>query len=468
MYLGVGSSISRCGQARRVPRGEIPEEERMSTNEHRPETIALHGGQSPDPTTNARAVPIYQTTSFVFDDTEHAADLFALKQLGNIYTRIMNPTWSVLEQRLAQLEGSGLVETPFAALALASGQAAVTYSVLNVTRAGDNIVAVSTLYGGTYNLFAHTLPQYGIEVRFVDPDRPEDLAQHVDDKTRLVFAETIGNPRLNVVDIKAWANAAHAAGLPLAVDNTVPTPVGCQVLGLGADISIHSLTKYIGGHGTSIGGAIIDNGSFDWAAQPDRFPGLAKPDPSYHGVVWTDALGPSAFIGRARTVLLRNTGAALSPFNAFLFLQGVETLPLRMERHNQNAQAVAEHLSNHPQIRWVNYPGLSNDPYHEVAKRTLRGGYGALVTFGIDGGLEAGRTFIEGLDLFSHLANIGDAKSLAIHPATTTHSQLSEEELETAGVTQDTVRLAVGIEHIDDILGDVDQALAKARQPVSA
>ncbi|MDX6526343.1 MAG: O-acetylhomoserine (thiol)-lyase [Gaiellales bacterium] len=440
----------------------------MSTNGHRPETIALHGGQSPDPTTNARAVPIYQTTSFVFDDTEHAADLFALKQLGNIYTRIMNPTWSVLEQRLAQLEGSGLVETPFAALALASGQAAVTYSVLNVTRAGDNIVAVSTLYGGTYNLFAHTLPQYGIEVRFVDPDRPEDLAQHVDDKTRLVFAETIGNPRLNVVDIKAWANAAHAAGLPLAVDNTVPTPVGCQVLELGADISIHSLTKYIGGHGTSIGGAIIDNGSFDWAAQPDRFPGLAKPDPSYHGVVWTDALGPSAYIGRARTVLLRNTGAALSPFNAFLFLQGVETLPLRMERHNQNAQAVAEHLSNHPQVKWVNYPGLSNDPYHEVAKRTLRGGYGALVTFGIEGGLEAGRTFIEGLGLFSHLANIGDAKSLAIHPATTTHSQLSEEELETAGVTQDTVRLAVGIEHIDDILGDVDQALAKARQPVSA
>jgi O-acetylhomoserine (thiol)-lyase len=468
MYGGVGASISRCGQARRVPRGRIPEEERMSTNGHRPETIALHGGQSPDPTTNARAVPIYQTTSFVFDDTEHAADLFALKQLGNIYTRIMNPTWSVLEQRLAQLEGSGLVETPFAALALASGQAAVTYSVLNVTRAGDNIVAVSTLYGGTYNLFAHTLPQYGIEVRFVDPDRPEDLAQHVDDKTRLVFAETIGNPRLNVVDIKAWANAAHAAGLPLAVDNTVPTPVGCQVLELGADISIHSLTKYIGGHGTSIGGAIIDNGSFDWAAQPDRFPGLAKPDPSYHGVVWTDALGPSAYIGRVRTVLLRNTGAALSPFNAFLFLQGVETLPLRMERHNQNAQAVAEHLSNHPQVKWVNYPGLSNDPYHEVAKRTLRGGYGALVTFGIDGGLEAGRTFIEGLGLFSHLANIGDAKSLAIHPATTTHSQLNEEELETAGVTQDTVRLAVGIEHIDDILGDVDQALAKARQPVSA
>jgi O-acetylhomoserine (thiol)-lyase len=440
----------------------------MSTNGHRAETIALHGGQSPDPTTNARAVPIYQTTSFTFDDTEHAADLFALKQLGNIYTRIMNPTWSVLEQRLAQLEGSGLVETPFAALALASGQAAVTYSVLNVSRAGDNIVAVSTLYGGTYNLFAHTLPQYGIEVRFVDPDRPEDLARHVDEKTRLVFVETIGNPRLNVIDIKAWSTAAHASGLPLIVDNTVPTPVGCHVFELGADVAVHSLTKYIGGHGTSIGGAIVDNGSFDWTAHSDRFPGLTKPDPSYHGVVWADALGPSAYIGRVRTVLLRNLGAALSPFNAFLFLQGIETLPLRMERHNQNAQAVAEHLANHPQVKWVNYPGLSNDRYHEVATRTLTGGYGALVTFGIDGGREAGRGFIEGLGLFSHLANIGDAKSLAIHPATTTHSQLSEDELATAGVTQDTVRLAVGIEHIDDILGDIDQALAKARQTVNA
>jgi O-acetylhomoserine (thiol)-lyase len=289
----------------------------MSTNGQRAETIALHGGQSPDPTTNARAVPIYQTVSYVFDDTEHAADLFALKQLGNVYSRIMNPTWSVLEQRLAQLEGSGLVETPFAALVTASGQAAVTYSVLNVTRAGENIVAVSTLYGGTYNLFAHTLPQYGIEVRFVDPDRPGDLERHVDDKTRLVFVESIGNPRLNVIDIQAWANAAHASGLPLIVDNTVPTPVGCPVFELGADISVHSLTKYIGGHGTSLGGAIIDNGSFDWT-KGDRYPGLAKPDPSYHGIVWTEALGPSAYVGRARTVLLRNTGAALSPCNAFL------------------------------------------------------------------------------------------------------------------------------------------------------
>jgi O-acetylhomoserine (thiol)-lyase len=440
----------------------------MSTNGHqRPETIALHGGQSPDPVTNARAVPIYQTVSYVFDDTEHAADLFGLRQLGNIYSRIMNPTWSVLEQRLARLEGSGLIETPFAALALASGQAAVTYSVLNITRAGENIVAVSTLYGGTYNLFAHTLPQYGIEVRFVDPDSPQDLARHVHDKTRLVFVETIGNPRLNVIDVKAWANEAHGQGLPLIVDNTVPTPVGCPVFELGADISVHSLTKYIGGHGTSLGGAIIDNGSFDWTAS-DRYPGLSTPDPSYHGIVWTEALGPSAYVGRARTVLLRNTGAALSPFNAWLLLQGIETLPLRMERHNQNTQAVAEHLSNHPQVKWVNYPGLSNDRYHEVASRTLRGGYGALVTFGIDGGLDAGRAFIEGLGMFSHLANIGDAKSLAIHPATTTHSQLNEDELESAGVTQDTVRLAVGIEHIDDILGDIDQALAKARQTVHA
>jgi O-acetylhomoserine (thiol)-lyase len=289
----------------------------------------------------------------------------------------------------------------------------------------------------------------------------------VDDKTRLVFVETIGNPRLNVIDVKAWANEAHGQGLPLIVDNTVPTPVGCPVFELGADISVHSLTKYIGGHGTSLGGAIIDNGSFDWTAS-DRYPGLSTPDPSYHGIVWTEALGPSAYVGRARTVLLRNTGAALSPFNAWLLLQGIETLPLRMERHNQNTQAVAEHLSNHPQVKWVNYPGLSNDRYHEVASRTLRGGYGALVTFGIDGGLDAGRAFIEGLGMFSHLANIGDAKSLAIHPATTTHSQLNEDELESAGVTQDTVRLAVGIEHIDDILGDIDQALAKARQTVHA
>ncbi len=424
---------------------------------HRAETIALHAGQVPDPTTNARAVPIYQTTSYTFDDTQHAADLFALKVPGNIYTRIMNPTWDVLEQRLAALE-SGI-----AACVTASGQAAVTYSILNVCRAGDNIISVSTLYGGTYNLFAHTLPQFGIEVRFADPDDPESVARLADENTRAVFAETIGNPRLNVVDIRAWADAAHAKGLPLLVDNTVPTPILCKVLDLGADIAVHSLTKYIGGHGTSIGGALVDAGRFDWVANADRFPGLTQPDPSYHGVVWSDALGPAAYIGRIRTVLLRNMGAALSPFNAFLLLQGVETLPLRMERHCENALAVANHLSTHADVEWVNYPGLPNDSYHAAAKKTLTGGFGALVTFGIKGGREAGQRFIEGLELFSHLANIGDAKSLAIHNASTTHSQLNDEELAAAGVTQDTVRLSVGIEHIDDLVADLEQALAKSR-----
>ena len=420
---------------------------------HRPETIALHAGQVPDPTTGARAVPIYQTTSYVFEDTQHAADLFALKVTGNIYSRIMNPTWDVFEQRMTALEGG------IAAVATASGQAAVTYSVLNVARAGDNIVSVSTLYGGTYNLFAHTLPQFGVEVRWVDPDDPEALAALVDERTKLVFAETIGNPKLNVVDIRAWADAAHAEGLPLVVDNTVPTPLLCRIFDLGADVAVHSATKYIGGHGTSIGGVVVDSGNFDWTAHGDRYPGLTRPDPSYHGVVWADALGPAAYIGRVRTVLLRNTGAALSPFNAFLFLQGLETLPLRMERHSANALAVAAHLEEHEAVRWVNYPGLESSAYKGVADRTLTGGYGGLVTFGIEGGLESGRTFIESLELFSHLANIGDAKSLAIHNATTTHSQLDDLELEASGVTQDTVRLSVGIEHIDDLLGDLEQAI---------
>jgi O-acetylhomoserine (thiol)-lyase len=430
--------------------------------DQRPETIALHGGQTPDPTTNARAVPIYQTTSFVFDDTQHAADLFALAVPGNIYSRIMNPTWDVFEQRVTALEGG------LAAVATASGQAAVTYSVLNLTRAGDNIVSLSTLYGGTYNLFAHTLPQYGIEVRWADPDDPDAVARLADDKTRLVFAETIGNPKLNVVDIRAWADAAHAAGLPLVVDNTVPTPIHCRVFDHGADVSVHSATKYIGGHGTSIGGVVVDSGNFDWTANADRFPGLTKPDPSYHGVVWSDALGPAAYIGRVRTVLLRNTGAAMSPFNAFLFLQGLETLPLRMERHSANALAVARWLEGQEAVSWVAYPGLESSPSHEVAQRILSGGYGGLVTFGIRGGVEAGKKFIESLELFSHLANIGDAKSLAIHNASTTHSQLNEEELAAAGVTPDTVRLSVGIEHVDDIVGDLEQALAKAVAAVPA
>jgi O-acetylhomoserine (thiol)-lyase len=422
-------------------------------SEFRPETIALHAGQQPDPSTGARAVPIYQTTSYVFEDTQHAADLFALRVPGNIYTRIMNPTWAVFEERLAALEGG------VAAVATASGQAAVTYAVLNVTRAGDNIASLSTLYGGTYNLFAHTLPQYGIDVRWADPDEPESLAGLVDDRTRLVFAETIGNPKLNVVDLRAWADAAHALGLPLIVDNTVPTPILCRAFDHGADVAVHSATKYIGGHGTTIGGAVVDSGRFDWTAQAERFPGLTRPDPSYHGVVWTEALGPAAYTGRVRTVLLRNTGAALSPFNAFLLLQGLETLPLRIERHAQNALQVAEFLEQHPGVAWVSYPGLESSPYKPVADRVLNGGYGGLVTFGIEGGREAGSRFIESLGLFSHLANIGDAKSLAIHNATTTHSQLSDEELAASGVSQDTVRLSVGIEHIDDILEDLAQAL---------
>ena len=425
-------------------------------SDQRAETIALHGGQVPDPTTGARAVPIYQTTSYVFEDTQHAADLFALKVPGNIYTRIMNPTQDVFEQRVTALEGG------IAAVATASGQSAVAYSVLNIARAGDNIVSVSTLYGGTYNLFAHTLPQYGIEVRWVNPDEPESLAALVDEKTKLVFAETIGNPKLNVIDIRAWADAAHAQGLPLVVDNTVPTPILCRVFDHGADVAVHSATKYIGGHGTSIGGVVVDSGAFDWTAHADKYPGLTNPDPSYHGIVWSDALGPAAYIGRVRTVLLRNLGAAVSPFNSFLFLQGLETLPLRMERHSSNALAVAQHLEGHDAVNWVNYPGLDSSPYKETADRILNGGYSGLVTFGIAGGLEAGKAFIESLELFSHLANIGDAKSLAIHNATTTHSQLNEEELAASGVTQDTVRLSVGIEHIDDIVGDIEQALAKA------
>ena len=429
--------------------------------DYRPETLALHAGQEPDPTTGARAVPIYQTTSYVFDDTQHAADLFALKVPGNIYSRIGNPTWAVFEERVNALEGG------VAALATASGQAANTYAVLNIARAGDNFVSVSTLYGGTYNLFAHTLPPYGIEVRWLYPDQPEKLAELVDEKTRLVFAETIGNPKLNVVDLDAWAKAAHELGLPLVLDNTVPSPILCRAFDHGVDVVTHSATKYIGGHGTSIGGILVDSGKFDWTKHADRFPGLTKPDPSYHGIVWTEALGPAAYVGRARTVLLRNTGAALSPFNAFLLLQGLETLPLRIERHSENALTVARHLEKHPGAAWVNYPGLESSPYKAVADRILSGGYGGLVSFGIKGGREGGRKFIESLKLFSHLANIGDAKSLAIHNATTTHAQLNEEELAAAGVTQDTVRLSVGIEHIDDILADLDQALREATDTAS-
>jgi O-acetylhomoserine (thiol)-lyase len=420
------------------------------------ETLAVHAGQEEaDPTTNSRAVPIYQTTSYVFNDTEHAANLFALAEPGNIYTRIMNPTQSVFEERMTQLEGG------VGALATASGSSATTYSVLNLAGAGDNIVALQTLYGGTYALFAHTLPQFGIEVRFVDPDRPEDLAAHVDERTRLVFGETIGNPKINVVDVEAWSEAAHAQGLPLIIDNTTPTPMLCRPFELGADVVVHAATKYIGGHGTSIGGVIVDSGRFDWTAHAERFPGLTGPDAAYHGVVWTEAVGNLAYIIRARTVLLRNTGAAIAPLNSWLFLQGLETLHLRMERHSDNALEVAQFLEGRDEVSWVSYPGLESSPYRGVAERTLNGGrgFGGLVSFGLESGRDGGRKFIEALQLFSHLANIGDAKSLAIHNATTTHSQLTPDELETAGVPEEMVRLSVGIEHVDDLLADLDQAL---------
>ena len=426
---------------------------------YRPETLAVHAGQEQaDPATNARAVPIYQTTSYVFNDTDHAANLFALAEPGNIYTRIMNPTQSVFEERVAQLEGG------VGALATASGSSAVTYAVLNLTYAGDNIVAISTLYGGTYALFAHTLPQFGIEVRFVDPDDPAALGAAVDERTKLVFAETVGNPKLNVVDLRAWADAAHAHGLPLIVDNTTPTPYLVRPFDHGVDVSVHSATKYIGGHGTSIGGIIVDAGTFDWAAHAERFPGLTQPDGAYHGVVWTEAVGNLAYIIRARTVLLRNTGAAIAPLNSWLFLQGLETLHLRMERHSANALAVARFLQQHDAVSWVNYPGLEGDAAKEVADRIFTGrGYGGLVSFGVKSGRDGGRRFVEALQLFSHLANIGDAKSLAIHNATTTHSQLTPEELEKAGVPEDLVRLSIGIENVDDLIADLDQALTAAK-----
>ncbi len=420
---------------------------------YKPETLAVHAGQEVD-STRSRALPIHQTTSFMFDSTEYAADLFALKTPGYIYSRIMNPTQNAFEERMTALEGG------LASLATASGASAITYAVLNLASTGDNIVATSTLYGGTYALFAHTLPQFGIETRFIDPDRPEDLADLVDDRTRLVYGEAIGNPSLNVLDIPAWADAAHAHGLPLIIDNTVPTPLLSRVLDLGADVSVHSATKYIGGHGTTMGGVIVDSGRFDWTANPERFPGLTGPDHAYHEVVWSEAAGAAAYIVRARTVMLRNTGAALAPINAWLLMQGLETLHLRMERHSENALRIAEYLSGHSKVAWVNYPGLPDSPYREVADRVLTGGYGGLVSFGVKSGREGGARFIDSLNLFSHLANIGDAKSLAIHNATTTHSQLTEAELASAGVRPDMVRLSVGIEHVDDLIADLDQALS--------
>jgi len=431
------------------------------------ETLSLHAGQeTPDSATGARAVPIYQTTSYVFDSPEHAANLFALKQFGNIYTRIMNPTQDAFERRIAALEGG------VGALATASGQAAETLAILNIAEAGDEIISSASLYGGTYNLFHYTFPKLGVKVHFVDSRNPENIRSLVNEKTRAVYAETLGNPRLDTLDIQATADIAHEYGLPLIVDNTLASPYLIQPLKHGADIVVHSATKFIGGHGTSIGGVIVDGGKFDWGAS-GRFKSLTEPDPSYHGLRYVDALGPIAYIIKARVQLLRDLGAAITPFNSWLFLQGLETLPLRMERHSQNAQKVAEFLEGHPSVEWVQYPGLESHPQHEIAKKYfLHGHYGAIIGFGIKGGLEAGKQLIRHIELFSHLANVGDAKSLIIHPASTTHSQLVPEEQFETGVTPDFIRLSVGLETVEDLIDDLDQALkaavADASQPANA
>ena len=418
------------------------------------ETLAVHAGYSPDPTTKAVAVPIYQTTSYAFDNTQHGADLFDLKVKGNIYTRIMNPTQDVLEQRVAALEGG------IAGLALASGAAAITYAIMTIAEAGDNIISSSTLYGGTYNLFAHTLPQYGINVRFADYRAPDSFEKLIDDKTKAVYVESIGNPLGNITDIEKFATIAHKHGIPLIVDNTVPSPYLLRPIEFGADIVVHSLTKYLGGHGNSIGGIIVDSGKFPWAEHKARFPRLNEPDVSYHGVVYTEALGPAAYIGRARVVPLRNMGAAISPFNVFLILQGIETLALRMDRITENARKVAEYLNSHAKVKWVNYAGLPDHRDNALAQKYMGGKPSGILTFGVQGGVEGGTRFQDALKLFTRLVNIGDAKSLACHPASTTHRQLSPTELEAAGVTVDTVRLSVCIEHIDDLIEDLEQALA--------
>ena len=418
------------------------------------ETVAVHGGYSPDPTTRAVAVPIYQTVAFAFDNTQHGADLFDLKVPGNIYTRIMNPTQDVLEQRVAALEGG------IAALALASGQAAVTYAIQTIAEVGDNIVSSSTLYGGTYNLFAHTLPLSGITTRFADPRDLASFEPLIDEKTKAIFAESVGNPLGNVTDIAALAEIAHRHGIPLIIDNTVPSPYLLRPIEHGADIVVQSLTKYLGGHGTSLGGAIIDSGKFPWAEHKVRFKRLNEPDVSYHGVVYTEAFGPAAYIGRARVVPLRNTGAAISPFNAFLILQGIETLALRVDRITENAMKVAEYLKGHKKVDWVSFAGLPEHPDHALVKKYLSGKAPGLFTFGVKGGRAAGTRFQDALQLFTRLVNIGDAKSLATHPASTTHRQLNPEELAKAGVKEETVRLSIGIEHIDDLIADLEQALA--------
>ncbi|RQU03054.1 O-acetylhomoserine aminocarboxypropyltransferase/cysteine synthase family protein [Burkholderia cepacia] len=427
----------------------------QASSNWRLETIAVHGGYRPDPTTRAVAVPIYQTVAYAFDDTQHGADLFDLKVQGNIYTRIMNPTTDVLEQRIAALEGG------IGALALASGQSAVTYAIQTIAEAGDNIVSASSLYGGTYNLFAHTLPQYGITTRFADPRDPASFEPLIDARTKAIFAESVGNPLGNVTDIAALAEVAHRHGIPLIVDNTVPSPYLLRPFEHGADIVVHSLTKYLGGHGTSLGGAIVDSGKFPWAEHADRFKRLNEPDVSYHGVVYTEAFGPAAYIGRARVVPLRNMGAAISPFNAFQILQGIETLALRVERISDNALKIAQHLARHEQVEWVNYAGLPDHPDHPLVARYLSGRAPGILTFGVKGGRDGGAKFQDALELFTRLVNIGDTKSLATHPASTTHRQLSPAELAKAGVKEETVRLSIGIEHIDDLLADLDQALAQ-------
>lgn len=420
----------------------------------KPETIALHAGFHGDPATNAATTPIYQTTSFTFDDTQHGADLFNLAVPGNIYSRIMNPTNGVLEQRLTELEGG------VGALTVSSGMAAIRYAIEAIAEVGCNIVSTSQLYGGTYNLFAHSFPRQGLETRFAKADDFDKVKSLIDENTRALFCESIGNPAGNIVDIQRWADIAHEAGVPLIVDNTVATPFLCKVFDYGADISIHSLTKYIGGHGTTIGGAIIDSGKFDWSAHPERFSIMTTPDPSYHGVIYTEGFGEAAFIGRCRVVPLRNTGACLSPHSAFLIMQGLETLGLRMERHCENAEKVAAHLEAHPQVKWVNYATLPGSPHQDTCQRICGGRASGILSFGIEGGAEAGARFIDALQMILRLVNIGDAKSLACHPASTTHRQLNPEELATAGVSEEMVRISVGIEHIDDIIADIDQALS--------
>jgi len=415
------------------------------------DTLAVHAGQEPDPTTGSMAVPIYQTTSFVFKNTEHAANLFALKEEGNIYTRIMNPTQEVLEKRMAALEGG------VGALALASGQAAIAYAVMNIAKAGDEIVSSSNLYGGTYNLFASTLKRLGIEVKFVDPKDPKNFKKAISSRTKALYGEIIGNPKIDILDVEEVAKIAHEAGIPLIVDNTFATPYLCRPFEFGADIVVHSATKFIGGHGTTMGGIIVDSGNFDWTN--GNFPEFTKPDPTYHGVSYTETFGKAAYIAKARTMLLRDMGACISPFNAFLLLQGLETLHVRMQRHVENAQKAAEFLKNHPKVAWVNYPGLPDSPYYALAQKYMPKGPGAIFTFGVKGGPEACKKFIESVKLFSHLANVGDAKSLVIHPASTTHHQLSPEEQLAAGVTPDMIRVSIGIEDIEDILEDLERGL---------